>query len=431
MCEKENNNAVRCREQIPAHLPRRLTISFPIWGLFDTGDGGAYHDCDLMMREHVERGFNCIRLDDGAGLIHDRQGNLLPPVFWGRAFGEYEDCLRQFAATGEPGLCDVHKRLIELFEAAKRHHVYIILSSWYYLHTCWFVKDRELNDRLQNIPPKERFQAFAEFLHYILCELEERNLDQQIAFAEIFNEADGMRFVNGYGDENHLSDEEIAVFCKKHEEALTWLKERHPQIMFGYDSWTYYSDLRQVPRNMQVYNFHNYFLWSVYGNAVEDDLSVIKEDPVSVEEIKAVSDCDYPPTDDWYQRAWFYHNLDENKIPMVQDRAKRYLKEHKDEVMERFYSSVDHVKENLDQNLPKVPVVCGEGVSYCGGYQLTWEETSEDYWQIMREVMAVYRDLGLWGTVVRTCCGPEDPVWRLCPEKLLEMNRIFLGEESQ
>ena len=51
--------------KIPAHLPERLAIAFPIWGLFDTGSG-AYHDLDRFVREHAERNFNCIRLEGGA-----------------------------------------------------------------------------------------------------------------------------------------------------------------------------------------------------------------------------------------------------------------------------------------------------------------------------------------------------------------------------
>ncbi|MBO7341368.1 MAG: hypothetical protein J6U87_01670, partial [Clostridia bacterium] len=74
--------------------------------------------------------------------------------------------------------------------------------------------------------------------------------------------------------------------------------------------------------------------------------------------------------------------------------------------------------------------VCGEGVAYSGGYDLVWEEKSEDYWTIIKEMMEGYRELGLWGTIVRTCCGPEDPVWHMCPDKLLQMNKIFLGEDA-
>ena len=106
--------------------------------------------------------------------MHTQDGQPRGPISWGRIFGEYETCMRQFAATGTPGLCDLQKRLIALFEAAKRHHIYIALSSWYYLHTCWFVKDSELNDELHSIAPKDRFMVFAKFLHYIICELEER-----------------------------------------------------------------------------------------------------------------------------------------------------------------------------------------------------------------------------------------------------------------
>ena len=174
---------VRNSDKIPAHLPKRLTISFPIWGLYDTESGGKYHDLDKMMREHKERGFNCIRLDDGAGLIHDRSGNLRGSVQLGPVFGPYDAKLRQWGAYGERGYCDVHARLIELFEAAKRHGIYIILSSWYYQHTLWIVKDHELNEELHAIPPMERLHAFAEFLHYIIVDLEERGLDSQIAFA--------------------------------------------------------------------------------------------------------------------------------------------------------------------------------------------------------------------------------------------------------
>ena len=38
--------------KIPAHLPKRLTISFPIWGLMDTAPDGAYHDLERMVKEH-------------------------------------------------------------------------------------------------------------------------------------------------------------------------------------------------------------------------------------------------------------------------------------------------------------------------------------------------------------------------------------------
>ena len=49
----------------------RLAISFWIWGLFDTVPNGYFDDLEGRIVELKERGFNCIRLESGAGLCHD------------------------------------------------------------------------------------------------------------------------------------------------------------------------------------------------------------------------------------------------------------------------------------------------------------------------------------------------------------------------
>ncbi len=415
---------IRNSDMIPSHLPKRLTITFPIWGLYDTGNG-VYHDVDKMMREHKERGFNCIRLDDGAGLMHDRSGKPRGPIRWGHAFGPYDIKMRQFGACGEEGECDLLERLIDLFTAARKHNVFIILSSWYYLHTYWFLKNPEINDELYAIPPHERFQAFAEFLHYILLELESRGLDSQIAFAEIFNEADGLYFIDGYDHKNGLGDEELAAFRTDHETAIEWLKERHPQILFAYDAYGYQPDLRQVPGNLQVYNFHNYFLWGAYGVAEGDSYFTHPATPTHEETARALAQK-YGITPDWIERARFYGNLDPQKLPRLHAKMTAHLTENKAQYLADFDRKLTVIQKLLNEDLPQVPVICGEGVSYCGGYDLVWEERSDTYWEIIAYMMEAYRKAGLWGTVVRTCCGPEDPVWNLCPDKLLEMNRIFL-----
>jgi len=40
----------------------------------------------------------------------------------------------------------------------------------------------------------------------------------------------------------------------------------------------------------------------------------------------------------------------------------------------------------------------------------------------------LYKKAGVWGAVIRTCCGPEDPCWTLCKDKLTELNRFFLED---
>ena len=59
--------------------------------------------------------------------------------------------------------------------------------------------------------------------------------------------------------------------------------------------------------------------------------------------------------------------------------------------------------------------------------ELLWEEHSELFWTLVNEVVEKYKNEGLWGTVVRTCLGPEDPSWYSIPDKILKVNNTFRG----
>ena len=408
----------------PAHLPERLTISFPIWGLFDTDGKGAYADFDAMMREHAERGFNCIRLESGAGLMFDRVGNALPPLRLRDAWGEYNRYVRQ-SHPFTPGSCDLRGRLIELFTAAKKHGIFIILSSWYFLHTYWFVEDARINEGIYAIPPHERYDAFAQYLHHILHELEVRGLISQLAYAEIFNEADGLPFVGGYNNRCGLSVEERARFREEHERAIAYLKQQHPGILFAYDISAPKADPILAPVNAEVLNFHSYFMWSAYTDFENQPDRWLRKDRVFKQEIIAASNDPARLPQDWIDRVWFYSNLDPARLPDAER-----------ELTERFLQDLDRYRDKRDRNLalirdymdnvyPNALVVCGEGVSYTGTDALQFEEKCPAYWDLLRETARRYREFGLWGSVVRTCCGPEDPVWYQYPEELLSVNRAF------
>jgi len=85
-----------------------LTISFPLWLIYGTkGAFSPYYDIDPVMLEHTERGFNCIRIDSGAGLIHDLNGQLREPFDIGDMFGQYEQIPRQEHSIGDGGKCDL------------------------------------------------------------------------------------------------------------------------------------------------------------------------------------------------------------------------------------------------------------------------------------------------------------------------------------
>lgn len=408
-------------------LPKRLTISFPLWGIFGTegAEIPAFNDLDRFVREHKERGFNCIRLDSGAGLMHDIDGNRRGTVeVYPNVFGNYSTVIRQQGEIyGKGGKCDLYKNLIELFTAAKKYGVYIVLSSWYYLHTFWFHPQNDpICDELFAIPPHERFMAFAKFLDYIISELEEQKLDDMIAFAEILNEADGLSFVNGYGG-NGASDEELARFKKEHEDALEYLQKKHPQILFAFDSYTSWSDMRQVPGNMQVYNFHNYYLWKIYAEVLNENSRFLKGE-ITEKDVRASRNGLLPASDDWYERVAIYNDLDETKLDEFERLIEKKLNEKFDTYLATVDNNFEHIKEamaNFD-----VPIVCGEGVSYIASKKLLWEEKSEKYWELVEKAMDKYKEFGLWGTVIRTCSGPEDPSWDMCADKLKYLNEKFL-----
>ena len=413
---------------IPAHLPKRLTIAFPMWGLFDTG-AGAYHDLDRFVKEHKERGYNCIRIEGGAGLTHDLQGNLRGPVYLHAPFGKYSTT-RMLFAFGSEGRCDVLARLITLCEACQKYDVYLILSSWYFLHTYWFV-DNALNEELLSIPVEDMFMSFAKLLHYILKELEERNLSDRIAMAEIFNEVGSVPLFMGeltHKDVSHID------FTEKHAEALSWLRQQHPHLLFAVDNDSVTDEaIAATPATLQAFNGHNYFLWGVYGGTLEvgdpqrddfflnlctpEDLAAARGDLLQLS----------PTCSPWYRRAAYCNNLDVSKLPELEDYLNKRLAEHRDEYLAQLNAFCEGFQKIM-KRFPGIPIVCGEGVTYCSSQKLLWEEKSDAYWDILKITVQKYKEIGLWGTLLKTCCGPEDPSWELCKDRILELNTLFLAD---
>lgn len=413
---------------IPPHLPKRLTIAFPIWGLFDVGSG-AYHDPDRFVREHKKRGFNCIRLEGGAGLTHDLRGNRRGPVFIHAPFGRLSTVRQQFCFGGE-GPCDVLARLIALCEACRKYGVYLILSSWYYLHTFWYL-DNDLNRELLSVPAEDTFMSFARLLHYVLLELEERGLSDRIALAEIFNEVPSIPVLLG-----GLKGEDVGGidFPAKHAEALSWLRERHPEILFAVDSDNLTDgEIARIPPTLQAFNGHNYFLWGVYGGTLEEgepernDLFPGSFTRRDVAEARGELLPLQPANFGWYDRIARCLDLDLSRLPALEEHLTERLSARRGEYLARLDAFCDGLRKVMER-FPGIPVVCGEGVDYCSSQELLWEEKSEEYWELVKIAMTKYKELGLWGALIKTCCGPEDPSWTFCKDRLCELNEAFLAD---
>ena len=408
------------------NLPKRLTISFPLWLTYGTeGEYSPYLDIDKAMREHKERGFNCVRIDSGVGLIHGQDGNRLPLFRMDNIFGEYERIPRQQRMLGDGGEVDLFGRLITVLECARKYGMCVILSSWYYLHTYWFHgKGDPICDSLFAIPPEDRLMAFARMWDYLLKEIEARGLSDRIAFVEIFNEVNDHPYmcgVNKWGPERGIGAEGDAFYKKKHEEAIAFLQERHPYLMIAYDTDFPRMEDPTLPENAQVYNFHSYFMWSIYGEVIEEHPEWFRGE-IKPEDVMKAREGRRPAAPDWYDRVALYNDMREDVIPQVEAALEEYFTANSDKFLRRMENMLRNAVESADGR----PVVCGEGVTYICSKLILWEEKSEGYWELVKNTLARYKEAGLWGTVIRTCMGPEDPSWELCKDKITELNKFFL-----
>ena len=424
----------------------RLTISFWIWAIFDMESNPFYVDLERRFVELRERGFNCIRIESGAGLCHDKDGRPRGE----QTFQEWMPGghVRMFRGSSDrfmEGRCDPLKRLLEICTLAQRYEVKVILSNWYYLHTYWFA-DEAINAELLGLPHEERFLYFARALDFLLVELEQRGLQDTIAFAEIFNEADGLPFLGGYGEKNQPG-EELNRWRGWHEEGLEFVKARHPGIRFALDTYTPWVNTEHVPRNMQVWNFHSYYLWPVYnvlehgvawnGESPQEEPVVgdairrfLKRDLVPYRKVRNCRGDRQPIALDWYRRVWLYRNLEPAALPelerMLEDNLGRNIEPFKKTATDAVAQAV----KLRDRHYPGIPLVLGEGASYCAHAAMRWEERSDAYWEVVEHAARACREHGLWGAVARTCCGPEDPSWHEFPERLQRVNAIFKGERT-
>jgi hypothetical protein len=200
--------------------------------------------------ELKELGFNTVRVDSGAGLCHTADGEPRGQIRLHEPFPGFST-LRQMdqrtdTSTKGGCQCNVLDKVVELLELARKYDVRVILSSWFYLHTFWFVDD-DLVEEFFALPPEERFMRFAVDTDRILTVLKARGLQGQIAFVEIFNEFDSL---TSYWKLDKLwkTDSErlqgLHDFRRWHEESLEMLKERHPDLLFAIDT----NDSAPTPR---------------------------------------------------------------------------------------------------------------------------------------------------------------------------------------
>jgi hypothetical protein len=209
------------------------------------------------------------------------------------------------------------------------------------------------------------------------------------------------------------------------------------------DTYTPWTNTDFVPRNAQAWTFHSYYLWDVYsvfesgllGPAV--DLNdpkryapirrFLRKDLIPFQAILDSRGRRPPIAADWYRRIWLYRNLDPNAMPELERQLQETLKSNIDHYKQKAINAAEQGVRLRDELFPGIPLILGEGASYCADSRLRWEERSDAYWEVVEHAARVWRSHGFLGAIVRTNAGPEDPVWHEYPERLQRVNAVFTG----
>jgi hypothetical protein len=404
-------------DAVPAHLPRRLTIT--LWDFTwytQTTPGEPFHDLDRAFAEAVERGYNTVRICAMPFLLfgdHDIDIRHLQISGMGAGVGERT---RWYDVTGGAVL-DGREHLRELFEAARRHDCYVILSSWEYQQSPAFLQGREWYDALMAIPHGQRHTALAQATVDLVQYVKDLGLGDRIAYAELHNEVDLSRLSPGgpHGQDAYWAQRTWV------EAGVSLMRKEHPDVLattcYGIPP---YQDMESVPGNGQVSHFHVY----VYGvlAALEEWAgvrvpppefprpqleSLLRDDAPSFEsygkdvdawrlEATGVSSSMFY-TYDWVDPArwdrWLYENYHAYRVAMTQAIDDRLS------VLARW----------ADQH--RAPAVIGEG--WIGYTPLLAEFEDGPVGQGLAE-HAIERciELGFWGVVLGSNSAPHHPGWR-------------------
>ena len=406
----------------------KMTISFWIWGMLD--DGGIYHDLDTRMNELKERGFNTIRTESLAGLLSKPDSSQRGKVHIRRPFGKYGRRVRQMDILRHDIYVNAAENIVRFFSAAKRNGVKVIISSWYFLHTNWFL-DEDLNDEIYSLPTEEKFRYFKDEYSKILTLLEENNLTEPLAFYELFNEFTGIYFTH---------EKDIDIIRKYHEKSIAELKKLHPWAKAAYDIGATPDEL--IPRNVDFLNYHLYHLWFAYRPFEQDMVIAAEGDPeynditksftyekiISVNDVEKARGGRIRSAIDWERRVALYDSIDPKKIPLLEQSLEENLQNVHADCFDAFEKEVYGIVKQRDRTVPKAKLIMGEGMTYCCANDLLFEEHSNLYWSITKKQAKLLRSAGFVGSVVRTTSGPEDPSWNRRKDEYIEANKIFSGE---
>ena len=389
---------------LPGHLPQKLSIGMFIWDWITMATPGEpYHDLERVMVGLRQRGFNAVRAETGLNWCYTAEGKPRGEVEFCPWIAGHSDNLSSVNAKGG-GRHDVLKRVVHLMELAKKHGVFVILTSWEYQDSSWFVADPKLRAEVMAIPQAKRFMHLARHHDRLMRLLKEKNLEKNVAFVEVHNEPDCSELPQG------------AEGKRLHEEAIAMFRDHHRDILVSGDYGTH--DASIVPDNIQVYDQHTYAgLYQSLFAATIQDKAFDPANPKKHELLRRLLKDPFVPYNQFMQAAqnirefwrpidWLYCNLDNREVD-------KWLVEQHGREKTTLEATAAKFFENDGKEAARrgIPAVCDEG-----GY---WYPPLGSKFEVTQPGLSMFEfqvDLaikhGYWGMMPTTYCGPEHPIWQ-------------------
>ncbi|HLG79214.1 MAG TPA: cellulase-like family protein [Ktedonobacteraceae bacterium] len=405
---------------IPDHLPQKLTISLWDFSWYTmTMPGEPFEDLDRAFAEAVERGYNTVRICAMPYLLFGDHQIDTSQLHFSHLGGDFGQRTRWYNTKGGAVL-NGREHLLHLFQAAKRHGCFIILSSWEYQQSPSFLKTPDWYNALVAIPPQQRFLTMARAMCNLITFVKDHQLGDRIAYAELHNEVDWSKLNEvGQPGENPMAAEKPYL-----EEAVTFMRAQHPDILMTV-CYTRppVTHMRYLAENLQLAHFHVY----IYGvlDALMRELGFRYDELARPEQFpgqlaRELLRADAPPFDSWLpdeewrlqatgidRRLFYIHDWTD---PDAWDNwLYEHYGNHRLAMFQTLRNALESTADWAEQH--GIPAVIGEG--YVGYTPLlaNFEEGPVGKHIIEYAVDTCLR-LNYWGIILCSNAAPHHPFWK-------------------
>jgi len=397
---------------IPAHLPRRLTISLWDFSWYTrAGEGEPYEDLDAAMSQAVERGYNTIRicaaplllfgnlgLDDLAeALVIEGLGRSPEGEVYGRGTRWYD----------VPGgfTLNLRERFFELLRVARAHGVVVILATWEYQQSPSFAASERWFRAIDAVPLEERYDLLADSASRMLEAIAAEGLSTTIAFVEIHNEVEFSILPDLLGGG---------------EKAIRRLRSQHPECLVTASyGRAPFLDLAGLSSELDVAQLHIYAYGvldalqrridirseGTEGFPNEEMRALLKPGAPSFEKYGRAAGWKFDATVITDQQIYGYDWVD----PNLWDRwLYNHYGEYRNEMLREISTRVSAMTAWARRR--GVPAVIGEGWV---GYTPLWADFEDGPvgTELIEHGVREALRTGVWGMVLSSNAAPHHPLW--------------------